>query len=127
MKGQVMHTCKMAAYISVPLKMAPRVMIPQTARFNIPTFLPLLQTMSSLSCRPVGLDLAVCTHRFGSFLHVAILEPRWCPRQIQVLSHKLTAGGPGPWRQIREVPSQICADLGQKQPFFAQSSPIKGS
>ena len=27
----------------------------------------------------------------------------------------------------REVPSQICAVLGQKQPFFAQDSPSKGS
>ena len=27
----------------------------------------------------------------------------------------------------REVPSQICAVLGQKQPFFAQNSPSKGS
>ena len=27
----------------------------------------------------------------------------------------------------REVPSQICAVLGQQQPFFAQNSPSKGS
>ena len=27
----------------------------------------------------------------------------------------------------REVPSQICAALGQKQPFFAQNSPSTGS
>ena len=27
----------------------------------------------------------------------------------------------------REVPSQICAVLGKKQPFFAQNSPSKGS
>ena len=27
----------------------------------------------------------------------------------------------------REVPSEICAVLGQKQPFFAQDSPSKGS
>ena len=27
----------------------------------------------------------------------------------------------------REVLSQICADLGQKQPFFAKKSPNKGS
>ena len=26
-----------------------------------------------------------------------------------------------------EVPSQICAVLGQNQPFFAQNSPTKGS
>ena len=27
----------------------------------------------------------------------------------------------------RKVPSQMCAVLGQKQPFFAQNSPSKGS
>ena len=27
----------------------------------------------------------------------------------------------------REVPSKTCAVLGQKQPFFAQNSPSKGS
>ena len=30
---------------------------------------------------------------------------------------------PGAWAPSREVPSQICAVLGQKQPFFAQNSP----
>ena len=37
-----------------------------------------------------------------------------------------------PWRPgagvpSRDVPSQICAVLGQKQPFFAQNGPSKGS
>ena len=31
------------------------------------------------------------------------------------------------WAPSREVPSQICAVLGQTQPFFAQDSPSKGS
>ena len=34
---------------------------------------------------------------------------------------------PGAVAPSREVPSQICAVLGQKQPFFAQDSPSKGS
>ena len=34
---------------------------------------------------------------------------------------------PGAVAPSREVPSQICAVLGQKQPFFAQNSPSKGS
>ena len=33
----------------------------------------------------------------------------------------------GPVALSSEVPSQICAVLGQKQPFFAQNSPSKGS
>ena len=34
---------------------------------------------------------------------------------------------PGAVAPSREVPSQICAVLGQKRPFFAQNSPSKGS
>ena len=34
---------------------------------------------------------------------------------------------PGAVAPSREVPSQICAVLGQKQPFFAQNSPSTGS
>ena len=34
---------------------------------------------------------------------------------------------PGAVAPSREVPSQICAVLGQTQPFFAQNSPSKGS
>ena len=34
---------------------------------------------------------------------------------------------PGAVAPSWEVPSQICAVLGQKQPFFAQNSPSKGS
>ena len=34
---------------------------------------------------------------------------------------------PGAWAPSQEVPPQICAVLGQKQPFFAESGPSKGS
>ena len=34
---------------------------------------------------------------------------------------------PGARAPSLEVPSQICAVLGKKQPFFAQNSPSKGS
>ena len=34
---------------------------------------------------------------------------------------------PGAVTPSGEVPSQICAALGQKQPFFAQNGPSKGS
>ena len=34
---------------------------------------------------------------------------------------------PGAVAPSWEVPSQICAVLGQKQPFFAQNSPSVGS
>ena len=35
-------------------------------------------------------------HRFGLYSTLAISYPKWCPCQIQVLSQKLTGGGPGP-------------------------------
>ena len=35
------------------------------------------------------------SQRLGSFPNLAILFPRWCPCQIQVLSQKLTGGAPG--------------------------------
>ena len=34
---------------------------------------------------------------------------------------------PGAVAPSREVPSQICVALGQKQPFFTQNSPSAGS
>ena len=34
---------------------------------------------------------------------------------------------PGAVALGREVPFQMCAVLGQKQPFFAQNNPSKGS
>ena len=34
---------------------------------------------------------------------------------------------PGAVAPSREMPSQICAFLGQKRPFVAQNSPNKGS
>ena len=34
---------------------------------------------------------------------------------------------PEAWAPSWEVPSEICAVSGQKQPFFAQNSPSKGS
>ena len=42
----------------------------------------------------------VSSQRFGSFAHVALLEHRWWPCQIQALSQKLPGGGPGQWRQV---------------------------
>ena len=37
-------------------------------------------------------------HRSGLHSTLAILKPRWCPCQIQVLSQKLTGGAPGQGR-----------------------------
>ena len=50
---------------------------------------------------------------------VALPNPSFEPR-----IHRWRPGAVAP---SREVPSRIRADLGQKQPFFAQKSHIKGS
>ena len=50
---------------------------------------------------------------------VALLNPSFEPK-----THRWSPGAVTP---SPEVPSQICAVLGQKQPFFAQNSPSKGS
>ena len=50
---------------------------------------------------------------------VALPNPSFEPK-----THRWRPGAVAP---SREVPSQICAVLGQKQPFFAQNSPSKGS
>ena len=46
------------------------------------------------------------SHRLGLDSTLAILEPRWWPCQIQVLSQKITGGGPGRWRQVGRCPPQ---------------------
>ena len=43
-------------------------------------------------------------HRSGLYSTLAILEPKWWPCQIQVLSQKLTGGGPGRGRQVGRCP-----------------------
>ena len=50
---------------------------------------------------------------------VALPDPKFEPE-----THRWRPGAVAP---SREVPSQICAVLSQKQPFFAQNSPSKGS
>ena len=59
---------------------------------------------------------------FGCFSNVAILESRMAlPNpSFEPETHWWRPGAVAPSRQ---VPSQICAVLGQKQPFFAQNSP----
>ena len=58
------------------------------------------------------------SQRFGSFAHVAILEPRWWPCQIQVLSQKLTGGGPGRVRQVGRCPPKS-VQLWAKNSLFS--------
>ena len=62
-------------------------------------------------------------HRSGLYSTLAILEPRWRPCQIQVLSQKLTGGAPGRTRQVGRCPPKTAHFVPQKQPFLAQNGP----
>ena len=62
-------------------------------------------------------------HRSGLYSTLAILEPRWCPCQIQVLSQKLTSRAPGRGRQVGRCPPTTEHFVPPKQPFLAQSGP----
>ena len=57
---------------------------------------------------------------------VAILEPRWCPCQIQVLSQKLTGGGPGRWRQVGRCPPKSARFWAKNSHFSRKRAPKPG-
>ena len=63
------------------------------------------------------------SHRSGLYSTLAILQPRWWPCQIQVLSQKLTSGAPGRWRQVGRCPPKTARFLPQNSLFFAQNRP----
>ena len=62
-------------------------------------------------------------HRSGVYATLAILEPRWCPCQIQLLSQKLTGGAPVWGRQVGRCPPKRAHFVRQKQSFFSAKWP----
>ena len=66
------------------------------------------------------------SQRFGSFAHVPILEPRWWPCQIQVLSQKHTGGGPGRWRQVGRCPPKSAQLWAKNSHFSPKVAPKPG-
>ena len=67
------------------------------------------------------------SQRFGSCPYVAILEPRWWPCQIQVLSQKLTGDGPGRWRQVGRCPPKPAQFLAKTALVRVQNSQTKAN
>ena len=65
------------------------------------------------------------SQRLGSFAHVAILEPRWWPWQIQVLSQKLTGGGPGRWRQVGRCPPKSAQFWAKNSHFSPKTTLVR--
>ena len=65
-------------------------------------------------------------HRSGLYSTLAILEPRWCPCQIQVLSQKLTGGGPGRGRQVGTCPPKFAQFWAKNSHFSPKTAPKPG-
>ena len=63
------------------------------------------------------------SHRLELDSTSAILEPRWWPCQIQVLSQKLTGGGPGRGRQVGRCPPKS-AQLRAKNSHFSPKTAL---
>ena len=61
-------------------------------------------------------------HRSGLYSTLAILEPRWCPGQIQVLSQKLTGGAPGRGRQVWRCPPKTPHFVAQNSLFWPETA-----
>ena len=62
-------------------------------------------------------------HRFGPYPTLAILEPRWWPCQIQVLSQKLTGGGSRQWRQVGRCPPNSAQFWAENSHFSPKTAP----
>ena len=65
------------------------------------------------------------SQRLGLDSTLAILEPRWCPWQIQVLSQKLTGGGPGRWRQVGRCPPKSAQFWAKNSHFSPKTALVR--
>ena len=63
--------------------------------------------------------------RLGPDSTLAILEPRWWPCQIQVLSQKLTGGGPGRWRHVGRCPPKSAQFWAKNSHFSPKTAPVR--
>ena len=78
---------------------------------------------ASKQARHLSVLAVTPSQRLGSFPNPAILEPRWCPCQIQVLSQKLTGGAPGQRRQVGRCPPKTAHFVPQNSRLLAQNGP----
>ena len=65
------------------------------------------------------------SHRLGLDSTLAILEPRWWPCQIQVLSQKLTGGGPGRGRQVGRCPPKSAQFWAKNSHFSPKTALVR--
>ena len=62
-------------------------------------------------------------HRSWLYSTLAILKPRWCPCQIQILSQKLTSGALGRGRQVGKCPPKAAHFVPQNHVFSPKTVP----
>ena len=65
------------------------------------------------------------SQRFGLSSTLAILEPRWSPCQIQLLSPRLFLGPPWWGRQVGRCPPKITHFVPQNRLFFGPKTAPK--
>ena len=65
------------------------------------------------------------SQRLGPDSTLAILEPRWWPCQIQVLSQKLTGGGPGRWREVGRCPPKSAQFWAKNSHFSPKTALVR--
>ena len=65
------------------------------------------------------------SQRLGPDSTLAILQPRWCPCQIQVSSQKLTGGGPGRGRQVGRCPAKSAQFWAKNSHFSPKTALVR--
>ena len=83
------------------------------------------QATTTTTTRLLAVLAIAPSQRFGSFAHVAILEPRWWPCQIQFLSQKLTGGGPGRGRQVGRCPPKSAHFWAKNSHFSPKTALVR--
>ena len=65
------------------------------------------------------------SQRLGPDFTLAILDPGWWACQIQVLSQKLTGGGPGRWRQVGRCPPKSVQFWAKNSHFSPKTALVR--
>ena len=91
--------------------------------FNLANKQQATTTTTTTTTRHHSVLATAPSHRLGLYSTLAILEPRWCPCQLQVLCRKLTGGGPRRWRQVGRCPPKS-AQLWAKNSHFSPKTAL---
>ena len=118
--------CNIYVYIYVCVCVCVSVYIYIHIYYYTPLPLNLANKQATTTTTRLRAVLAIApSQRFGSFADVAILEPRWCPCQIQVLSQKLTGGGPGRWRHVGRCPPKSVQFWAKNSHFSPKTALVR--